>query len=251
MTFPNGRWLVRLTLIIGCLSGFLAVPGTIRAESVDLELVLAVDVSSSVDPYEAAVQRRGYVEAIRHPFVVNAIQAGPTGRIAVTYVEWAGEFYQHVVVDWTIVSDQVSAEALSETLTDRPITTAPSTSISGLLDFARKQILTNSHDGTRAVIDVSGDGPNSTGRPVRAARDAAIAAGITINGLPVFIDRTNPDGSGPATGLMWHYFNNVIGGPGAFVMGVSEFKNFLPTLIEKLEREIRGPYAISMTRPPN
>jgi len=239
---------MRIIFVLAGLLGMLLSLGNAAGQTVDLELVLAVDVSASVDANEAALQREGYIRALADPAVVRAIRSGPGGRIAVIYVEWAGEFYQHVVVDWRVISDRASADEFAGDLADQPITSAPSTSISGVMDFSRRQIASNRFAGRRAVIDVSGDGQNLSGRPVRGARDDAVAAGIIINGLPILVFLENPDGSGPATGLRDYYEQNVIGGPGAFVIEAREFGSFAETLVEKLVREIRGNVAISLVR---
>jgi hypothetical protein len=209
------------------------------ATPVDLELVLAVDVSPSVDAFEARQQRDGFLAALRHPVVIAAIQSGPLGRIAVLYVEWAGEDFQRIVVDWTVIHDTASARAYAERLAARPIAHAPYTSISGVIDFARRAFDENGFDGTRRVIDISGDGPNSAGRRVEPARDQAVAAGIIINGLPVFNDRPNPDGAGLAVDLDSYYELKVIGGAGSFSM-IAEIDVFAPTILRKLVREIAG-----------
>jgi hypothetical protein len=156
------------------------------AMPVDLELVLAVDVSPSVDDFEAAQQRNGYLGALTHPAVISAVQSGLFGRIAITYVEWAGQDYQRTVVDWTLIQDGDSARSFADKIAAQPITNWPSTSISGVIDFARQRFENNGYESQRHVIDISGDGPNSSGRPVEQARNEAVAAGITINGLPVF-----------------------------------------------------------------
>ena len=215
---------------------------------VDLEIILAVDVSASVDRVEAALQRGGYVTALRHPAVLRAIRAGPAGAIAATYVEWAGWSFQRTVVDWRVIEDAPSARAFVDLLTERPIASVPYTSISGLIDFARRRFRDNGYDGLRRVIDILGDGPNSDGRSVRAARDAAVAEGITINGIPIASIRPNPDGTSPAALLDFHYRHYVVGGPGAFVMEVTAFESFADTLVEKLVREIRGSAAVSERR---
>ena len=209
------------------------------AEEVDLELVLAVDVSQGVDDYEARLQRSGYTQALVHPTVISAIKSGPTGRIAVAYVEWAGDSHQRLVIDWMVISDTESATTFTRNLAKQLIGRAPSTSISALIDFASVQIKNNDFEGLRSVIDISGDGPNSDGRPVRAAREDAIAEGLTINGLPILTFRPNLGGSSPAVGVASRYVQNVIGSPGAFVIEVNEFENFAPALTEKLIREIQ------------
>jgi len=233
---------IRFTLI--CL---IAIFGTIfqsrasPAIEVDLELVLAVDVSSSVDEFEAGLQRDGYLRALVHPFVIDAIKSGPKGRIAAIYIEYAGRSFQRVVVDWTIMQDLKSARAFTATLAKSPFSSAPSTSISALIDFSVNQILTNAFSAPRAVIDVSGDGPNSDGRPVWDARDDAVLRGITINGLPILSSRPDPKGFAPSVGVTNHYRRFVIGGPGAFLIDVNEFENFTPALVKKLVREILDP----------
>ena len=210
-----------------------------QLEAVDLELVLAVDVSSSVDPFEARLQRQGYVYALSHPVIIDAVNSGRLGRIAVLYVEWAGQTHQRIVVDWQVIDDQASAQNFSARLAAQRISTAPYTSISSLIDFARAEIHSNRYQGRRAVIDISGDGPNSDGRLVRDARDDAVASRITINGLPVLSTRPGPGGtSPPSTFLNSYYIDHVIGGPGAFTMEVNEYKNFGTTLLKKLQREI-------------
>lgn len=234
---------VLLMLIAGCL-----LFGPIASRSVngaglvqvDLELVLAVDTSSSIDSYEAKLQRDGYLFALSHPDVINAIQSGPLGRIAVIYVEFAGKTHQRIVVDWIVIDGFESAQTFIDLLSPRSIGSAPSTSISALIDFAAHQIDNNNFAGRRRVIDISADGPNSDGRPVWDARDDAIKIGITLNGLPVLSSRRDPGGFAPSVGVARHFRRFVIGGPGAFDMEVNEFETFAPTLLEKLLREIRA-----------
>lgn len=216
-----------------------------QARDVDLELVLAVDVSSSVDPHEAELQRDGYVQAITHPEVLRATSLGPFGRIAVVYVEWAGEEFQQVVVDWQVIEGIETAQAFATALSEQPITSAPSTSISALIDFAHASMRSNSFRGLRHVIDISGDGPNSAGRPVWEARDDAVLAGITINGLPILSSRPDPQGFSPSVGVTRHYRRHVIGGNGAFAIEVNEFQNFAGAIVSKLVREIRGEPSMS------
>ncbi|WP_157231202.1 DUF1194 domain-containing protein [Kiloniella laminariae] len=222
------------------------------AIAVDLELVLAVDVSHSVDGYEASLQRQGYIDALRDPAVIEAIISGSRGRVAVTYIEWAGSRYQHTVIGWSLLDGRESAWAFSDALASRPITSAPSTSISSIIDVAIVSLFGNAYLGERLVIDISGDGPNSDGRQVREARDDAIALGITINGLPVLSSRPNPNGLGPPSAwLDAYYIKNVIGGTNAFLMEVIEFENFGPALKEKLKREISGSTEISLSVEPS
>jgi len=208
---------------------------------VDLELVLAVDVSSSVDEVEAGLQKNGYLQALIHPFVIDAIESGPKGRIAVIYIEYAGKSFQRVVAGWAIIKDMKSASSFARALAKLPVSSAPSTSISALIDFSVQQILNNSYSAKRAVIDISGDGPNSDGRDVWNARDDAISRGITINGLPILSSRPDRQGFSPSVGVASHYRRYVIGGPGSFLISVNEFENFAPALVKKLVREILDP----------
>ncbi len=233
-------------LVLLWLVAFLVPTSIATAEDVDLELVLAVDVSSSVDPYEATLQRVGYVQALVHPDVVEAISLGPFGRIAVIYVEWAGAEFQTVVVDWTLIRDTESARAFAIQLSEQPIGSAPATSISAVIDFARVSIASNAHRSLRQVIDISGDGPSSDGRPVWEARDDAVAEGIIINGLPILSSRPDPQGFSPAVGVTRHYLRHVIGGVGSFALEVNEFENFASALVSKLVREIKGEPSLSL-----
>ena len=233
-----------LTLLSGILFGalsFLGAPATARGQvaDVDLELILAVDVSPSVDQLEAGQQRKGYLDALAAPEIIAAIQSGPLGRIAVTYVEWAGAAFQRRVVDWAVIDDEVSAQRFVQMLQGQAISTAPGTSISGLIDYARRAFQSNGFEGARRVIDISGDGPNSDGRQVEIARDSALAEGITINGLPIENSRLTPGGGLPAIFLDSYYQDRVIGGPGAFYL-LADFENFAPFIMQKLLREITG-----------
>ncbi|MCA3261308.1 MAG: DUF1194 domain-containing protein [Telmatospirillum sp.] len=209
------------------------------AVPVDLELVLAVDVSYSVDADEARLQREGYFTALRHPRVLQAVSSGPHRAIAVTYIEWAGSFYQRVVADWTVLRDAASIESFIARIAAVPQQAASRTSISGAIDFSARLFDDNGYEGTRLVIDVSGDGRNNHGRPARDARDAAVAKGITINGLPILSGNEN-FGRPAEEGLEEHYREEVIGGPGAFVIPAESFANFTSAILSKLVREIAG-----------
>jgi Protein of unknown function (DUF1194) len=209
-------------------------------EPVDLELVLAVDISGSVDEVEASLQRQGYVAALADPRVVEAVQFGPLGRIAVTYVEWAGAPHQRTVVDWMLVEDQAGAGALSAAVAEAPMTIGRWTSISGAIDYSAALFDDNGFEGTRKVIDISGDGYNNSGRPPMTARDEAVARGITINGLPIMNDRPNPWGSPPPADLDLYYERFVIGGPGAFTLVAQDFETFGAAILNKLILEIAG-----------
>lgn len=219
----------------------LALAEPVQAETpVDLELVLAVDVSGSVDPEEAQLQREGYVDALLNPKVQAAIRGGPFGRIVATYVEWAGDTYQHTVIGWTVLQDGASLESFASAIAESPTMTAQWTSISAAIDYSARLFDGNGYEGTRRVIDVSGDGVNNRGRPVEWARDQAVAAGITINGLPILNDRPNPWGGAPPLDLDAYYRDHVIGGAGAFLVPAINFEAFADAILAKLLLEISG-----------
>lgn len=207
-----------------------------RSPAVDLELVIAVDVSYSMDVEEQRLQREGYVSAFRNPEVIHAIGGGRLGRIAVTYVEWGGSAVQ--VVPWTILDGPASATRFADALERQPIKRLSFTSISNALAFARGLIRDNHLRGTRRVIDVSGDGPNNAGAPVPIARDAAVGEGITVDGLPIML-RTAPDSASIAD-LDAYYEACVVGGEGAFLMKVSQVDQLGDTIRKKLVVEISG-----------
>ena len=186
-----------------------------RPVPVDLELILAVDVSGSVDGEEAQLQRQGYVAAIADPEVVRAITSGIMGRIAVTYFEWAGDTWQVPVIDWTLIDNPQTAQAFAAKLAAAPLGSGPWTSISDAIRTATPMFDVNQFEGTRRIIDISGDGPNNTGGLVEPERDLAVANRITINGLPIINDRFN-FARVPMPNLDLYYRNCVIGGPGAF-----------------------------------
>ena len=209
---------------------------------VDLELVLAVDVSGSIDAEEARQQREGYVAALADRAVVEAIRANFHRRIAVTYMEWASGDYQHVLLDWALIEDAASAEDFAARLLAAPRRSARWTSISSAIDAAVPMFDGNGYAGERLVIDISGDGPNNRGRPVRFARDDALAKGIVINGLPILNDRPQPfDMPTPVElDLTGYYIEQVIGGPGSFVLPAQDFIDFRSAILTKLIREIAG-----------
>lgn len=200
---------------------------------VDLELVIAVDISGSMDPEEQAVQRAGYVEAIRHPDFIEAIASGAYRRIAVTYVEWAGSGWQKTVIPWWLVDSRATAEAFANELSAEPISSFNGTSISAALTYGASLFGDNGFDGGRRTIDISGDGPNNSGGPVVAARDAVVESGIVINGLPVMI---RPSPIFPA--MDRYYADCVIGGPGAFVLPVRNVAEFDEAIRRKLVLEV-------------
>ncbi len=216
-------------------------PAAGRAEvAVDLELVLAVDVSGSVDPEEARLQRDGYVQAFVDPRVIEAIRSGYLGRIAVVYFEWAGFGYNTIVVDWTLIGGADDARAFSAALADKPIVTARRTSISEALQFAQPLFDANGFTARRRVIDISGDGANNHGRLVTLSRDEAVLAGITINGLPIVNDRPSRFGRPPMPDLDLYYRDCVIGGRSALLVVADTFTDFARAIRRKLILEIAG-----------
>jgi hypothetical protein len=208
-----------------------------RAEvPVDLELVLAVDISRSVDDVEARLQREAYVAAFRDRRVIEAIQSGALGAVAVSYVEWAGAEYQRTMIDWFLVNDGESAGELAAKIAELPRLSMGWTSISGAIDHSARQFGRGYH-GTRRVIDISGDGVNNSGRAAWLARDDAVAQGIVINGLPILNDRPN-FGRPAELDLDKYYETYVIGGPGSFTIAAEDFQAFAGALLAKLIREI-------------
>ena len=208
-------------------------------EAVDIALVLAVDVSRSVDEDEARLQREGYRAAITDPRVVEAIRGGMVGGIAIAYIEWAGIEYQRIVLPWMRIASQQEADVWSDALAQAPRSSLSWTSISGGIEAARRALADCPYDATRQVIDVSGDGVNNSGPPAEQARDRAVAEGITINGLPILNDRPT-FGRPPPIPLDQYYRDSVIGGPGAFVIAAEDFEAFGNAIRRKLIREVAG-----------
>lgn len=210
--------------------------GRASEQEVDLVLVLAVDVSFSMDPEEQELQRQGFVEAFRSPHIHRAIARGAIGRIAVTYMEWAGASDQRVLMPWTVIYGAEDAMAFADQLSSRPIRRGQNTSISAAIDTAVLLIRRSGYTSVRRVIDVSGDGINNQGRGVTEARDDAVAAGITINGLPIMMDRMSVD----TTELDLYYRDCVIGGLGAFVLPVRERQQIVRAIKTKIIMEVSG-----------
>lgn len=206
---------------------------------VDLELVLAVDVSRSMDAEEQRIQREGYVAAFRHPDVIEAIQSGPLGQIAVTYVEWAGSGDRAILVPWMLVANAADGEALAAQLEGAPQRRISGTSISGAILHAGG-LFGRTYSGYRKAVDVSGDGPNNSGRPVEATRDWLLERGVTINGLPIMLNRTYGYGPFGIPDLDIYYQDCVIGGPGAFIIAVRSADEFAQAIRRKLILEIAG-----------
>ena len=213
--------------------------GAVRAEAVDVELVLAVDGSGSIDASEFRYQREGYAAAITHPRVLGAIRGGAHRKVALAFIEWGGEGSIHTIVDWMVVSDPASAKAFAARLVAAPRRALGYNSISGAILHATAMIEGNKYKGARKIIDVSGDGPQIGGPPLPPARAAALRLGITINGLVVAF-RGGVVGGGGGGPLAAHYKRDVIGGRGAFVMIADRKERFEESILHKLIREIAG-----------
>jgi hypothetical protein len=218
------------------LSSARAKPGGIP---VDVELVLAVDVSYSMDPEEQYLQRQGYIDALRSPQVLDAIAKGINGKIAIVYLEWASNTLQRVVADWHVISDRASAEAFIAAIEAKPPQRLSRTSISGAIDKSVELLETNAFEGIRRVIDISGDGSNNQGRLVTEAREDALNRGITINGLPIVLNR-GTERYRDVDDLEAYYSECVIGGPGAFVIAIRNRAQFADATRTKLILEVSG-----------
>lgn len=226
-------------------AGALAVPHRAAAaeEAVDLVLVLAVDVSRSIDEEEARLQREGYQAAMADPRVVAAIGGGAAGAIAVAYVEWAGYTYQRLVVPWMRVATAADAAAWSARLGRAPRESMSWTSLSGALAFSRRVLAVCPYEAARRVVDVSGDGANNSGPSPEEERDRLVDEGVVINGLPIVNDRPN-FGVAPGPELEPYYREFVIGGPGAFLVVAEDFASFGDAIRRKLVQEIAGGPAV-------
>lgn len=216
----------RFALILLCLGLGGATPA---GRPVDVALVLAVDVSSSVDEARFRLQQSGYAAAFRNPMVQAALLGGPERAVSVAYVQWAGARTQHVAVAWTLIDSEAEAQDLADRIEATARLDEGSTSISGAISFAMALFDTSPYPPGRRVIDVSGDGSNNSGRMANLARDEAVAAGITINGLPILAVEAELDR---------YYRDNVIGGPGAFLVTATSFATFETAIANKLAREV-------------
>lgn len=230
-----------IPLLILCLG--LAASAARAAERVDLALVLASDVSRSVDAKKFRLQRQGYAAAIADPRVMTAIRSGPHQRIAVAFVEWSGALSQTVVIDWTLIDGPEAARAFGARLLEAPRAFIGHTAIGAGIDFALAQLARAPYFAERQTIDVSGDGINNAGRDVRLARDAAVARGITINGLVILSEipapwYPDPPHTHPPGGLENYYRTHVIGGLGAFVMVAEDFDSFGDAIVKKMIAEV-------------
>jgi hypothetical protein len=228
-------------LAVAALTAILAAITPARAETVDLLLILAADVSRSIDDVEFNLQRKGYAAAFSDPKVLAAIASGPNRSIAVSFVEWSDTLDQKVVVDWTTIRDGEDAAAVGAAMLAAPRSFASRTSISGAIYFSMGQFASSAPNADRRIIDISGDGTSNSGPPVTEARDQAVEKGITINGLAIINTQTRPGftmHTQPPGGLPNYYKENVIGGPGAFLLVVENFETFADAITRKLVTEI-------------
>jgi len=207
--------------------------------SVDVELVLAVDVSYSMDMDELAIQREGYAQAIISKEFLQALKTGPNGKISVTYFEWAASSDQKIIIPWRVIDGPETADAVANEIMKTPIRRASRTSISGAINFAMPLFDENPYRGLRRVIDISGDGPNNNGSPVTVARDAALEKGITINGLPIMVKEPSYS-TMDIDNLDFYYEDCVIGGPGSFVVTIKDRDKFKEAIRTKLLLEVAG-----------
>lgn len=221
-------------------SAILAGPALAQERQVDVELVLAVDVSGSMRFNELQIQRRGYAEAFRSRAVHEAIAGGLIGEVAVLYVEWARSDLQRVIVPWTVIGGAADAEAFAARLEAAPISNMRNTSISGAILFGIAAIEDNGYDGLRRVIDISGDGPNNQGGRVDIARDEAVDRGIVVNGLPIVAEPWMGGLGFNISGLDVYYRDCVVGGPGAFVLPVEDWDGFPEAVRRKIVLELAG-----------
>ncbi|QRM46811.1 DUF1194 domain-containing protein [Rhizobium sp. BG4] len=226
--------------ILMSLSGNAPMLAQAGSNEVDVKLVLAVDTSRSMDFEEVRIQREGYVEALKHKEFIDAVKGGLTGRIAISYFEWAGYVVPGSVIDWHVIENEDDALAFANRLEERPLNTQRRTSISTAITQGATMIVTSPYSAMRQVIDVSGDGTNNAGSPVAPTRDKAVEAGLIINGLALML---RP--SGAPGGLDNYYADCVIGGPGAFVLPVYKIEDFGVAVRRKLVLEVSG-----LTPPP-
>ncbi|MES0880435.1 DUF1194 domain-containing protein [Roseibium sp. SCP14] len=209
------------------------------ANEVDVELVLAVDISQSMDTEEQEVQRAGYVAALTSREFLEAIQVGPIGRVAVTYMEWGGVDEHFIVADWTVIRDASTAAHFASKIAEAPLRQVQRTSIASALEKSVHLVQNNQYMGLRQVIDISGDGPNNQGGSVTEMRDRMIASGVTINGLPLMM-KSNKNTWQAMLNLDHYYEDCVIGGPGSFAIPVRSKEGFADAIRMKLVMEIAG-----------
>jgi hypothetical protein len=234
--------------VIAMIAGLVLVGGAAGAapptgtRAVDLEIVLAADVSRSIDDAEFALQRKGYAAALTDRRVLAAVAAAQYRAIGVCFVEWAGEAEQRVVVDWSEIGGEEDGAAVATAILAAPRSFVGRTSIGAAIDFAMLRFAQAKWPPARRVIDISGDGTSNAGRPLAEARDAAVAAGVTINGLAIINDEPDLGYSAhthPPGGLPDYYRKNVIGGADAFLIVVGNFASFADAMAKKLAKEIK------------
>ncbi len=248
------RWFVSIgaVLIAGALAGgdvaSVAAPGPKPqpdqrlsdkegGAAVDVELILAVDVSYSMDMDELAIQREGYAQAIVSKEFLQALKTGPNGKVAVTYFEWAASSDQKIIIPWRVIDGPESADAVAAEILRTPIRRASRTSIAGAIYFAMPLFDESPYKGLRRVIDISGDGPNNNGAPVTGARDEALSKGIVINGLPIMVKEPSYS-TMDIDNLDYYYEDCVIGGPGSFVVPIKDREKFKEAIRTKLLLEV-------------
>jgi hypothetical protein len=215
------------------------VGGKDNQPSVDVELVIAVDVSYSMDLDELAVQREGYAQAIVSKEFLQAMKSGPNSKVAVTYFEWSASSDQKIIIPWRVIDGPETADAVAAEIMKTPVRRGSRTSISGAINFAMPLFEENPYRGLRRVIDISGDGPNNNGAPVTGARDAALEKGITINGLPIMVKEPSYS-TMDIDNLDLYYEDCVIGGPGSFVVTIKDRDKFKEAIRTKLILEVAG-----------
>ncbi len=234
-------WSIRRCIVVVFVAVMaIAAPHVPRAQQVvDLELVLAVDVSWSMDLDEQQLQREGYISALRDPEVWRAISSGGSSSIGLLYVEWAGQHIQQIVIPWTLIDSPEALEGFAAKLEKSPISRHRMTSVSGAIEFSARQF-GERFRGKRRVIDISGDGPNNSGPPAEDARDEAVKQGVVINGLPIIIKPSQRSGFFDIRDLEKYYRDCVIGGFGSFAIPVKSKAEFAPAIRRKLILEISG-----------
>jgi hypothetical protein len=243
------RWCVSIgaVLVAGAMAGGdvagIAAPNPRLAQekdnAVDVELILAVDVSYSMDMEELQVQREGYAQAIASKEFLQALKSGPNGKVAVTFFEWAASGDQKIIIPWRVIDGPETADAVADEIMKAPIRRASRTSISGAIGFAMPLFEADPYHGLRRVIDISGDGPNNNGAPVTSLRDAALAKGIVINGLPIMVKEPSY-ATMDIENLDFYYEDCVIGGPGSFVVPIKDRDKFKEAIHNKLLLEVAG-----------
>jgi hypothetical protein len=207
------------------------------AVTVDVELIIAVDVSYSMDMDELAVQREGYAQALVSREFLQALKSGPNGKISVTYFEWSAVNDQRIVIPWRLIDGPETADSVANEIMNTPIRRGSRTSITGAILFAMPLFDQNPNRGLRRVIDISGDGPNNSGPPVMPAREEALGKGVIINGLPIMIKEASA-ATTDIENLDWYYEDCVIGGPGSFVLAIKERDKFKEAIRAKLVLEV-------------